>query len=130
MAQLVTLGSAEHLNIFTTEHPIDSVPSWFYTKENPLLSFVCSVLVLALMLTPLVLVGLIHYAFSDIGAEPNPFPDPVLALLVGSVLAFALSLVFAIPAVLAYRLLTQTWRRPHTLKSPQATASGAVAGGD
>jgi hypothetical protein len=116
------------MNIFTTEHPLDSVPSWFDTKEHPLLSFVCSVLVLALMLAPLVLVRLILYAFSDIGAEPNPFPDPVAALLVGSVLAFALSLVCAIPVVLAYRLLTQTWRRRPTPKSPEPTAVGAVAG--
>lgn len=116
------------MNIFTTEHPLDCVPSWHDTKAHPLLSFVCGVLILGLMLTPFVLVRLILYAFGDIGAEPNPFPNPVLALLVGSVLAFASSLVCAVPVVLAYRLLAQTWKRRHRPKSPEPTAVGAVVG--
>jgi hypothetical protein len=99
------------MNIFTTEHPLASQPSWFDTKEHPLLSFVCSVFVLALTLTPLVLARLYFYAISDIGAEPTQFPEPRWALFMGSVLAFALSLVCAFAVVLAYRVLARRWRR-------------------
>jgi hypothetical protein len=102
------------VNIFTTEHPLASQPSWFDTKAFPVLSFVCSVVVLALMLAPLVFVRLCYYVFSDIGAEADPFPDPCLAILLGSVLAFAFSLVCAFPVVLAYRLLARKGRRRYT----------------
>lgn len=101
------------MNIFTTEHPLTSQPSWFDTKEHPFLSFVCSVFVLALVFTPLILFGLYSYAISDIGAEPNPFPDPWLALAVGSIYSFTISLVGASLVVLAYRMLARSWRSRH-----------------
>lgn len=92
------------MNVFTTKHPMTSQPSWFDTKAHPSLSFVCSVFALALVLTPLVLAGLLHYAVGDIGAEPDPFPDPWLVLFMGSSVAFALSLVCAFLVVLTGRL--------------------------
>jgi hypothetical protein len=103
------------MNIFTTEHPLASKPSRFDTKEHPLLSFVCSAFILALILTPLVLICLYCYTISDIGAEPTPFPDPWLAFVVGSAVAFVLNLICAFPVVLAYRLFARRWRRLRAL---------------
>ena len=102
------------MNVFTTDHPLASQSSWFDTRAHPLLSFVCNTVVLALILTPLVLVRLYYYAISDIGAEPNPFPEPWKALFMGSVLAFAVSLVGAFPVVLLYRLFARKWRAQNT----------------
>ena len=101
------------MNIFTTDHPLNSASSWFDSKEYPRLSFVCCGFVLALLLTPLVLVQLYYYAISDIGAEPTPFPDPWLAFAVGSVLAFAISMSFASLAVLGFRVFARIRHRRH-----------------
>ena len=99
------------MNIFTAEHPMASQSSWFDTKEHPRLSFLCNTFVLALILAPFLLVRLYYYAISDIGAEPNPFPEPWRCFFMGSVLAFGLSVVCAFPAVLVYRLIARRWRR-------------------
>src|SRR5688572_16187688 len=101
------------MNPFTTDHPLVSESSWFDTKEHPLRSFICSTFVLALMLTPLILVRLYYYAISDIGAEPNPFPEPWWALFMGTVFSLALSLLCAFPVVLLCRLVRQGWTRRH-----------------
>ena len=109
-------GGRAHMNIFTTDHPLASQSSWFDTKKHPSLSFACGTFVLALFLTPLVLVCLYYYAISDIGAEPTPFPEPWWALFIGSVLAFALSLVCAFSVVLVYRLSARGWRRRYVFQ--------------
>src|SRR4051794_23485238 len=97
------------MNIFTTDHPLTLQPSWFDRKEYPKLSFVCSVFLSTLVLTPLILVGLYYYAMSDIGAEPDPFPDPWLEFVVGSVLSFVVGFVCSFFVVTAHRLLAH-WR--------------------
>lgn len=50
---------------------------------------------MALVVTPLILVGVYFYAVSDIGAEPNPFPDPWLDLAVGTAVSFVIALICA-----------------------------------
>ena len=99
------------MNPFTTDHPLASRTSRFDMRDHPALSFLGSVFFLALFLTPLILYRLYLYAVSDIGAEPNPFPQPWWALFWGSVIAFVLSVVCALPVVLAYRLFARKWRR-------------------
>src|SRR5262245_9304225 len=100
------LGCAAHrMNIFTTEHPLTSQPSWFDTKAHPRLSFVCRAFVLAIAATPIVLIALIHYVMSDLGAETTPSPGPDFSVLVfASVFAFAISLLGAFPIVLIVRM--------------------------
>jgi hypothetical protein len=100
------------MNVFAADHPLVSQsPSWFDVKAHPRLSFVCATAVLAFVLAPFVLVRLYYYAISDIGAEPNPFPQPWLAMAVGCVVAFAVSVVPAAPVVLLYRLTSRRWRQ-------------------
>jgi len=103
----------KRMNLFATEHPMASQSSWFDTRAHPRLSFVCSTFVLALIIAPLVLVRLYYYAISDIGAEPNPFPEPWWCFFVGSLLALALGVVCAFLVVLASRLAARGWRKPN-----------------
>jgi hypothetical protein len=98
------------MNPFTTEHPLTPKSSWFDAREHPKLSFVCRAVVLALVLTPFVLLRLYYYAISDIGAEPNPFPEPCWILFWGTVIAFVFSLLGAFPVVFLCRLATGKWR--------------------
>jgi hypothetical protein len=55
------------MNPFTTDHPLATNSSWFDTREHPRLSFLCSTLLVASLLAPLVLARLYYYAISDIG---------------------------------------------------------------
>jgi|SRR5882724_1011851 len=96
------------INIFTTDHPLTLQPSWFDRREYPVLSFVCSVLVSTLIFTPLILIGLYYYDLSDIGAEPDPFPDPWQDFVFGSILSFVISLVCSFFVILAHRLMTRS----------------------
>ena len=98
------------MDIFTTDHPMTSQPSLFDAKEHPVLSAVCRVIVLALGLTPLILIGLYFYAISDIGAEPEPFPEPGPALIIGSIISFIIGLACAAAIVTAHYWLTRLWR--------------------
>lgn len=99
------------MNPFTTDHPLASKTSWFDKREHSALSFVCGVFVLALILMPFVLYRLYLYAISDIGAEPNPFPQPWWALFWGCVIAFVLSAVCALPVAFVYRLFARRLRK-------------------
>ena len=102
------------MNPFSTDHPLAAQSSWFDAREHPVLSFVCSSVVLALVLTPLVLYRLYLYAISDIGAEPNPFPQPLWSLFWGSVIAFVLCLFVTVPVVFLFRLFIR-WRRRYVV---------------
>lgn len=115
VAELLVVDGSAHMNPFTTDHPLAAKSSWFDTREHPVLSFVCSALVLGLILTPVVLVRLYYGAISDIGAEPNPFPQPWWALFWGVLIAFVLSLFVALPAVLLLRLLLRRGRRRYAV---------------
>jgi hypothetical protein len=99
------------MNPFTTDHPLASKSSWFDTPKHPTLSFVCSTFVLGLIFTPFVLQRLYDYAISDIGAEANLFPQPLVGFILGVVIAFVLSVVGALPVVLVYRVFALRWRR-------------------
>ncbi len=101
------VDGSERMNPFTTDHPLTSRSSWFAKREHPVLSFACSTFVLALVLTPFVLHRLYLYSISDIGAEANPFPEPWWSLFWGSLIAFVLSVMCAIPPILFCRLLAR-----------------------
>ena len=101
------------MNPFTTDHPLASRSSWLDTREHPRLSFLCSTVLVALVLAPIALLRLYYYAISDIGAEPNPFPQPWWALFWGSVIAFLFGVCGAIPIVWVGRVLLRAWRRQH-----------------
>ena len=98
------------MNVFTTDHPLTLQPSWFDARAYPVRSFVCRVLFLTLISAPLILAGLYYYDRSEIGAEPDPFPDPYMEFIVGSVLSIALGFIFSFLVVLAQRLLARSWR--------------------
>jgi hypothetical protein len=108
------------MNPFTTDHPLAAQSSWFDMRVHPIHSSVCSSIVLALVLTPLVLYRLYLFATSDIGAEPNPFPQPWWALFWGSAIAFALSLLVAVPIVFLFRLCIR-WRRRYVVADYPST---------
>jgi hypothetical protein len=91
------------VNPFTTDHPLTANSSSSKKKEHPVLSFVCRALILGLILTPFVLQRLYDYAVSDIGAEPNPFPQPFWALCCAGMIALVLSFVLAVPIVFLHR---------------------------
>ena len=55
---------------FTTEHPLAPKSSWLDAREHPRLSFLCSTVLLALVLAPFILVRLYYYAISDLW-RPN-----------------------------------------------------------
>jgi hypothetical protein len=94
------------MSIFTTDHPLTSQPTLFDKRAFPVLSFVCSVFVAALIFTPLILAGLYFYLISDIGAEATPFPDPWFDLAVGIGVSFVIGIICASPVV----LLARYWR--------------------
>jgi hypothetical protein len=98
------------MNVFTTDHPLTLQPSWFDKREYPIRSFLCSVLLSTLISAPLILAGLYYYDLGDIGAEPDPFPDPYMVFVVGSAVSIALGFIFSFCAVLSYRLLARNWR--------------------
>jgi hypothetical protein len=98
------------MNIFTTDHPLTLQPSWFDRRVYPKLSFVCSVFVLALVLTPVILVGLYYYDMSDIGAEATPLPDSWLDFFIGSIFSFVVGLICSFFFVVAHRLILRFMR--------------------
>lgn len=98
------------MDVFTTDHPMTSQPSLFDAKTHPVLSAVCRVIRLAIGLTPLILISLYFYAVSDIGAEPNPFPEPWLTLMIGSIISFIIGLACASTIVSAHCWFTRLWR--------------------
>ena len=98
------------MNPFTTDHPLTAKSSWFDTREHPKLSFVCSTFVLAMILTPFAFQSLHSYVISDIGADADPFLNSWRVLILGSSIAFVLSLAGSLPAVLLWRLFVRRWR--------------------
>lgn len=97
------------MNVFEAEHPLVSHPSRPGKKTRPILTFVCSSVLLAVFFTPFVFVHLYNLAISDIGAEPTPFPEPVRAFIIGVLFAFAISFIAAVPLVLIFRLLKRSF---------------------
>jgi hypothetical protein len=97
------------MSIFTTDHPLTLQPSWFDRRAHPFLSFFCSVVVLAVIFTPMILASLYFWLTSDIGAEPRPFPDPWFDLAVGICVSFVVAIFCASPVVLIYRCVTRNW---------------------
>ena len=75
---------------------------------RPLLRSVAISSLVAVILTPFVLVGLYEFAIREIGAEAVPFPDPWLALGVGSAVSFAASFLCAFIGVLVCRRVART----------------------
>jgi hypothetical protein len=98
-----------HMSIFTTDHPLTSQPSWFDRRAHPFLSFICSVIIWAVIFTPAILVSLYFYLISDIGAESRPFPDPWFDLAVGIFVSFVIGIFCASLVVSIYRCMTRNW---------------------
>ena len=61
------------MNVFSTDHPLTTQPSWFDAMEHPRLSYVCRVLVVALILCT-VFAGFLGFAMMN-GDSPD-VPDP------------------------------------------------------
>jgi hypothetical protein len=97
------------MNVFTTDHPMTSQPSYFDTKAHPLLSFICGVFVTTLMLAPLVF-GYVVYAVATDDVQCTDEPDGPLFIL-GIPVSFVLSFICAFPLVLAYRLIAGNLRK-------------------
>jgi hypothetical protein len=98
------------VNPFTIDHPL-TAKSWdFNFRKHPLLSHVVAGFALALILTPFVLVRLYYWFISDIGCEPDPFPEPWRALFLGGAIAFVFSCLIAFPAVILVQWLVRKWR--------------------
>jgi hypothetical protein len=94
------------MNVFTTDHPMMSQTSWFDAKEHPRLSFICSVAVLALALSPFVLFWFCDYVVNDgDNTTPEAAPEGWCVLTLGSLLAYAIGLVCAAPVVWIYRVV-------------------------
>ena len=94
------------MNLFTTDHPMMSQTSWFDAKAHPRLSFVCSLAVLALVFSPVVLFRLCDYVVNDADdTTPGDFPEFWWLMTVGSLFAYGINWVCAVPLVLGYRLL-------------------------
>lgn len=99
------------MNPFTTDHPLNPESSRSDRVERPWLSCLCKTLSLALILTPFILERLYEYAISDIGPEPNPFPEPWRALFWGCAIAFVLGFFCVLPVVSVYQAISWRWRK-------------------
>lgn len=110
------------MNIFTTDHPMSSRES----ETRPLWRNVALASFLALMFTPWVLDGLYEFAMRDLGAEPVPFPNPWLALGVGTAVSFVASFLGAFTIALVCRRVARS-RRPVMTKRAGADAPALAA---
>ena len=96
------------MNVFSTDHPLASQPSWFDAKTFPVRSWLLSAVVLAAVGAP-ILLGLVIYsdlseAF-QIDTTPAPFPqslDDWLGAITGS---FILCLVAALILIAVARVI-------------------------
>jgi hypothetical protein len=91
------------MNIFTTDHPMTSVPSCLDIKARPCLSFVCRIFATTLILTPLVYGWFVYSVVTD-DAQCTDEPD-VPILMFGIPVSFVFSFVCSILMVSAYRLI-------------------------
>jgi hypothetical protein len=97
------------MNVFTTDHPLVSQPSPFDSKKFPMVSFVCSSLIMALGFLPFVVTFYVYTVFSDaieFGAEYD-FPDSWTLFIVE---VFGLCLFCSVLFVSAYRLVAWYFR--------------------
>ena len=91
------------MNVFTTDHPMVSMPSCLDTKARPLLSFVCRIFAITLFLTPFVYGWLVYCVVTD-DVQCTDEPDgPVL--MFGIPVSFVFSLVCSVLMVSVYRLI-------------------------
>ena len=92
------------MNPFTTDHPLSAGSSWFDREEYPRLSFVLSTALIALVLTPALVLTFCYCAFGDKGADPSLALVPLA--LWASGMAYLLGVFCAVPIVWFSRLLT------------------------
>jgi len=98
------------MNIFTTEHPL-TIETPRFSEKYPVLALFRNAFVFALIIMPGMFVVLYEFAIRDIGAEPTPFPEPWLALIIGLAFAFVLSVVPAVMILVVFRLLSRNFRQ-------------------
>jgi hypothetical protein len=97
------------MNPFTTDHPLNAGSSWFDREEYPRLSFVLSTAVLALVLTPPLVLAFCYCALGDKGADPSLSLAPFAFWASG--MAYLLGVFCAIPTIWFWRLLARRWRK-------------------
>jgi hypothetical protein len=93
------------MNVFTTDHPLTSQPSYFDAKAHPRLSFIFQTFVSAVLITPLIFGCLVYYAVSE-DAQSTDETDWAWSL---SDLAIILALIFIFSFIFSFLLLL-TWR--------------------
>jgi hypothetical protein len=91
------------MNVFTTDHPMTSVPSCLDTKAHPLLSFICRIFATTLVLTPFVY-GWFVYSVATDDVQSTDVPDGPI-LMFGIPASFVFSLVCSVLMVSVYRLI-------------------------
>ena len=94
------------MNIFTTEHPL-TVKTPRLSERHPALALLRNAVVFGLIIMPGMFAVLYEFAICDIGAEPTPFPQPWLALVIGLAFAFVLSVVPTVVVLFTFRLLSR-----------------------
>jgi hypothetical protein len=96
------------MNVFTTDHPMVSQPSWAGAKAQRRLAALGDALALAIVLTPFALT-LLFCLLDDDGAYVDTTPmlasDIPGILVMGAVFAFVASYVCALLIVLGYRFV-------------------------
>jgi uncharacterized membrane protein (DUF485 family) len=96
------------MNVFTTDHPMVSQPSWADAKAHRRLSALGDALALAVVLTPFAVVLLFCLLVEDdayVYTTPSLPSDVGWGLAMGAVLAFVASYVCALLIVLGYRFV-------------------------
>jgi len=91
------------MNVFTTDHPMTSMPSCLDTKAHPLLSFVCRIFAVTLVLTPLVYGWLVYSVVTDDVSSTDDPDGPIL--MFGIPASFVFSFVCSVLMVSAYRFV-------------------------
>lgn len=95
------------MKVFTTEHPLNYARPW--SEAYPRVTFLLKAGALAMVTTPIGLYWLYCWATADIGAEPNPFPNPWLMLIVGLGISFLGSFVCACPLLAFLGWIGRSW---------------------
>ena len=98
-----SLSYSQPMNLFTTDHPMQSQTSCFDRKAHPVLSFVCTQLAIAFMVFPL-LFGWLFYELRDFPDETgDQLTSNEVLMLAGLVFVFCSLCAAAIVGI--YRLI-------------------------
>lgn len=103
------------MNPFTTEHPLNSRPSWFDAKAHPSRALAGRGLALALGLTPFTLYGLFYWVVEAEDGVTTPETLTLAGLwrflMVGGAFAFVCSVAIAFLTMGVWRFVKCQWQR-------------------